>query len=81
METYHEGQGFKPLIVQHCHQVSHALPDTMHTAPKKLKPKAYNVDPDQLKSDQSYDDESGGEDDGQGLLGMGTGVKTTKKKG
>ncbi len=45
---------------------------------KKLKPKAFDVDPDQLESDDDDDDESDGEDGVQGL-GM-TGVKTPSKK-
>ncbi len=47
-------------------------------APKKLKPKAFDVDPDQLESDHDDDDKSDGEDNNQGL-GM-TGVETPRKK-
>ncbi len=48
-------------------------------APKKLKPKAFDVDPDQLESDDDNDnDESDGEGADQGL-GM-TGVENPSKK-
>jgi hypothetical protein len=48
-------------------------------APKKLKPKAFDVDPDQLESDDGDDEleDSGGDDDE--CLGM-TGVESPSKK-
>ena len=47
-------------------------------APKKLKPKAFDVDPDQLKSDDGDDElEDGGDNDE--CLGM-TGVESPSKK-
>jgi hypothetical protein len=49
-----------------------------HTqAPKKLKPKAFDMDPDQLKSDDGDDELDGGDNDE--CLGM-TGVESPSKK-
>ena len=46
-------------------------------APKKLKPKAFDVNPDQLESDDGDDEFDGGDDDE--CLGM-TGVESPSKK-
>ncbi len=46
-------------------------------APTKLKPKAFDVDPDQFESDDGDDEFDGGEDDE--CLGM-TGVESPSKK-
>ncbi len=46
-------------------------------APKKLKPKAFDVDPDQFKSDDDDDELDGGDNDE--CLGM-TGVESPSKK-